>query len=216
MADSGTSLDSDLHRALANEEGVGEVLFSSADITKRVAEIGQQITQDYAGRTPVIVIVLKGGMMFASDLCRVIDLPVEIDFMAVSSYGNNSSSSGVVRIMKDLDIDISGRDVIVVEDIVDSGLTLQYLRKSLNARNPASLAVCSLLLRESNGGASNGGGNGSASNGGGKSSGGNGVVVLDVDYVGFELPPVWVVGYGLDLAQRYRNLPDIRAYDGKR
>ena len=191
--------DNGLQKALAAEKGVGEVLVSSAEIAQRVAEIGKQITQDYQGRAPLLVVILKGGAMFASDLCRAIDLPVELDFMAVSSYGNSTSSSGVVRIMKDLDSDINGRDVILIEDIIDSGLTLQYLRKSLKARGPASLAVCALLLRE----------------GCGDSTNKTDSTALHVDYVGFELPQVWVVGYGLDLAQRYRNLPDIRAYKGE-
>ncbi|HCB36689.1 MAG TPA: hypoxanthine phosphoribosyltransferase, partial [Acidimicrobiaceae bacterium] len=137
------------------------------------------------------------------DLIRAIDLPVEIDFMAVSSYGASTRSSGVVRIMKDLDVDITGRDVILVEDIVDSGLTLQYLRKSINARGPASLAVCALLLREEDAA--------DAADGAGAPV--NGVASTPIEYVGFRLPKVWVVGYGLDLDQRYRNLPDIRAFD---
>ncbi len=196
---SATIPDNGLQKALASEEGIGEVLVSGEQIAERIAEIGRQITQDYQGRAPLLVVILKGAVLFASDLCRSIDLPVEMDFMAVSSYGNGTSSSGVVRILKDLDIDINGRDVILVEDIVDSGLTLQYLRKSLKARGPASLAICSLLLRES-----------SESNPGTNK---NETHAPKVDYVGFVLPRVWVVGYGLDLAQRYRNLPDIRAFN---
>ncbi len=191
--------DSGLQEALASEEGVGEVLVSGEQISKRVAEIGRQITQDYQGRAPLLVVILKGAVLFASDLCRSIDLPVEMDFMAVSSYGNGTSSSGVVRILKDLDIDISDRDVILVEDIVDSGLTLQYLRKSLNARGPASLAICSLLLRETI--------EPNAAAGKGEAH------PPHIDYLGFVLPRVWVIGYGLDLAQRFRNLPDIRAFE---
>ena len=175
---------------LAGDPNVGEVLVSGPEIAQRVTELGAQITADYAGREPLLVAVLKGAAMFASDLSRAIDLPVEMDFMAVSSYGSSTRSSGVVRILKDLDIDIAGRDVILVEDIVESGLTLSYLRRSLLARGPASLAVCSLLTREHNGSL-------------------NGLV----DYIGFRLPPVWVIGYGLDLAQKYRNLAEIRAYD---
>ena len=162
---------------LAGDPAVGEVLVSGPEIAERVAELGTQITADYAGRQPLLVAVLKGAVMFASDLSRAIDLPVEMDFMAVSSYGSSTRSSGVVRILKDLDIDIAGRDVILVEDIVESGLTLSYLRRSL-------------LTREHNGSL-------------------NGLV----DYIGFRLPPVWVIGYGLDLAQKYRNLAEIRAYD---
>ncbi len=184
--------DSDLSAMLASDPAVGDVLVSGSQIAERVAELGAQITADYSGREPLLVAVLKGAVMFASDLSRAIDLPVEMDFMAVSSYGSSTRSSGVVRILKDLDIDIAGRDVILVEDIVESGLTLSYLRRSLLARSPASLAVCSLLTREHNGSL-------------------NGIV----DYIGFRLPPVWVIGYGLDLAQKYRNLTEIRAYDSE-
>ncbi len=184
------SPQSDLDSMLAGDPAVGEVLVSGSEIAERVVELGAQITTDYAGREPLLVAVLKGAVMFASDLSRAIDLAVEMDFMAVSSYGSSTRSSGVVRILKDLDIDIAGRDVILVEDIVESGLTLSYLRRSLLARSPASLAVCSLLTREHNGSL-------------------NGLV----DYIGFRLPPVWVIGYGLDLAQKYRNLAEIRACD---
>ncbi len=175
---------------LADDPNVGEVLVSGPEIAERVAELGAQITADYAGRAPLLVAVLKGAVVFVSDLSRAIDLPIELDFIAVSSYGSSTRSSGVVRILKDLDVDIAGRHVILVEDIVESGLTLSYLRRSLLARGPASLAVCSLLTRASNGS-------------------------LDglVDYIGFRLPPVWVIGYGLDLGQKYRNLAEIRAYD---
>lgn len=133
--------------------------------------------------------VLKGAFLFMADLSRAIDLPVEFDFMAVSSYGNATKSSGVVRIVKDLDIDLTGRHVLIVEDIIDSGLTLAYLRKNLLARNPASVEVCALIVRE-----------------------GLQKTDLDLRYVGFELPPTFVVGYGLDVDERYRNLPYVAAY----
>ena len=177
--------------ALHPDPALSEVLLSHAEIRARVQQLGQEIANDYNGRTPLLIGVLKGGAIFTTDLARAIDLPVELDFMAVSSYGSSTRTSGVVRIIKDLDEDIEGRDVIIVEDIVDSGLTLRYLRKTLLARNPATLEFCSLLVREEQ------------------------QADLDdlVKYAGFRLPQVWVVGYGLDVGQRYRNLRDIWAYD---
>ena len=174
-----------------NDPALTEILVTSDEIKARVQGLGQEISNDYAGRVPLLIGVLKGGVIFASDLARAINLPVELDFMAVSSYGSTTRNSGVVRIIKDLDNDIEGRDVIIVEDIVDSGLTLRYLRKTLLARYPASLEFCSLLVREEQ------------------------QADLDdlVKYAGFRLPQVWVVGYGLDVGQRYRNLGDIWAYD---
>ncbi len=169
---------------------LARTLVDADAIKTRIAELGEAIARDYAGRTPLLICVLKGAVIFMSDLCRAIDLPLEMDFMAVSSYGNSTRSSGVVRIVKDLDIDLAGRDVIVVEDIVDSGLTLKYLRKTLEGRGPASLEVCALFLRE-----------------------GNQKVDQDLRYVGFEIPPAFIVGYGLDLAERYRNLPYVAVYD---
>ena len=168
----------------------GEVLLSRDEIHNRIQELGQQITEDYQGRSPLLICVLKGAFIYMADLARAIDLPVEFDFMAVSSYGNATKTSGVVRIVKDLDIELTGRDVIVVEDIIDSGLTLNYLRKILNSRNPASLEVCALLVRS------------------GRQEGD-----LGLRYIGFEIPPDFVVGYGLDVAQRYRNLSDLWSYD---
>ena len=168
----------------------GRILVSAEQLAERVAQLGAEITADYSGRSPLLVGVLKGAFMFTSDLSRVIDLPVEFDFMAVSSYGHSTRSSGVVRIVKDLDLDLAGRDVILVEDIVDSGLTLNYLRRNLFARNPASLEVCALLVREDHS--------------------------VDEDilrYEGFRIPADFVVGYGLDVDQRYRNLPDIRVVE---
>ncbi len=168
----------------------GKILLSEQQIQERIAQLGQQITKDYANSVPLLIGVLKGAFVYMADLARAIDLPVEFDFMAVSSYGNATKTSGVVRIVKDLDIDLSGRDVIVVEDIIDSGLTLSYLRKNLESRGPASLEICALLLRS-----------------------GRQPNELGLKYVGFEIPPDFVVGYGLDVAERYRNLPDLWSYD---
>src|SRR6202011_1205051 len=156
------------------------------ELQQRVAELGKEITSDYAGHPPLLVGVLKGAFVFMSDLSRSIDLPVEFDFMAVSSYGSATRTSGVVRIIKDLDLDLTGRHVVIVEDIVDSGLTLAYLRKNLAARGPSSLEVCALLLKE-----------------------GLQKVDPDLRYVGFRIPPAFVVGYGLDVGERDRNLPFI-------
>jgi hypoxanthine phosphoribosyltransferase len=175
----------------ASDPNLGPIVVSAEQIQTRVAELGAQITADYAGRTPLLVAVLKGAFVFMADLSRAIGLPVEFDFMAVSSYGSATKSSGVVRIVKDLDIDLSDRHVIIVEDIIDSGLTLQYLRKNLEARNPASVAVCALLVRE-----------------------GLQKQNLDLAYVGFKIPPDFVIGYGLDVAERYRNLPYVCTYVG--
>ena len=173
----------------AGDPHLGPVVVSTEDLRRRVAALGAEITEDYAGQAPLLVGVLKGAIMFMADLAREIDLPVEFDFMAVSSYGNATRSSGVVRIVKDLDLDLTGRHVLIVEDIIDSGLTLAYLRKNLQARNPASVEVCALLVRE-------------------------GLQKKDPDlrYVGFRIPPAFVVGYGLDVADRYRNLPYVAEY----
>lgn len=169
----------------------GEILLSAEQIQARLAEIGAQISKDYEGRVPLLVGVLKGALIVMSDLARAIDIDVELDFMAVSSYGSSTKTSGVVRIVKDLDTDLAGRDVLIVEDIVDSGLTLSFLRKNLLARNPASLEVCALLVRE-----------------------GRQRSTEDLRYIGFEIPPEFVVGYGLDVAERYRNLPNLHSYPG--
>ncbi len=169
-----------------NAPELGKIVVTEDELRGRIEALGAQITADYRDRPPLLVGVLKGAFMFMSDLARAIDLPVEFDFMAVSSYGSTTKTSGVVRIVKDLDLDLSGRDVLVVEDIIDSGLTLNYLRRNLRARNPASLEVCALLLRE-----------------------GRQAEELDLRYVGFTIPPDFVVGYGLDLDQRYRNLPYV-------
>ena len=168
---------------------LGRIVVSEDELQGRVAALGKEITADYADRPPLLVGVLKGAFLFMSDLARRIDLPVELDFMAVSSYGSATKTSGVVRIIKDLDTDLTDRHVLIVEDIVDSGLTLAYLRKNLAARNPASLEVCSLLVKE-----------------------GLQKVDPDLRYVGFRIPPVFVVGYGLDVDERYRNLPYVCEY----
>jgi len=168
----------------------GQILLSEQQIENRIKELGQQITNDYQKKAPLLVGVLKGAFIYMADLARAISLPIEFDFMAVSSYGNATKTSGVVRIVKDLDIDLSGRDVIVVEDIIDSGLTLNYLRKNLESRGPTSLEVCALLVRS-----------------------GRQVGELGLKYVGFEIPPDFVIGYGLDVAEKYRNLPDLWSYD---
>ncbi len=170
---------------------LGRVVVGGDELAGRVEQLGKEITGDYADRAPLLVGVLKGACMFMADLARAIDLPVEFDFMAVSSYGSATRTSGVVRIMKDLDLDLTDRDVLLVEDIVDSGLTLQYLRKNLAARNPRSLEVCALLVKE----------------GLQKSD-------LRLRYVGFRIPPVFVVGYGLDVGERYRNLTQVHEYLG--
>ncbi len=175
-----------------DDPDLGPVVVTESQIQARIAELGAQITEDYRGRTPLLVGVLKGAFMFMSDLARAIALPVEFDFMAVSSYGSATKTSGVVRIVKDLDLDLTGRDVIVVEDIIDSGLTLQYLRRNLLARGPASLEVCALVVRQ------------------GQQRGD-----LGLRYIGFTIPPDFVIGYGLDVAERYRNLADLRCYRGE-
>jgi hypoxanthine phosphoribosyltransferase len=171
---------------------LGEVVVSAKEISDRVAELGRQITLDYADRPPLLVCVLKGAVNFMGDLMRCIELPVEIDFMAVSSYGAATKTSGVVRIVKDLDLDLTNRDVLIVEDVVDSGLTLNYLRQYLGARSPRTLEVCALLLKE-----------------------GEQRVVQSLRYVGFTIPAHFVVGYGLDVNEKYRNLDAIVTYVGE-
>jgi tRNA(Ile)-lysidine synthase len=170
---------------------VGPVLVDAERLAARVAELGREITGDYADEAPLLVAVLKGAMLFMSDLCRAIALPVDVDFMAVSSYGSATKTSGVVRIVKDLDSELEGRHVLVVEDIIDSGLTLNYLRRYLTARAPKSVEICALLVKE-----------------------GEQRVDLDLRYIGFTIPPEFVVGYGLDVAERYRNLRGVHRYKG--
>jgi hypoxanthine phosphoribosyltransferase len=168
------------------DPAVGEILVQSDDLARRVQELGDQISRDYEGRDLLLVGVLKGAIFFLSDLMRAIRVPCEVDFMAVASYGSATDSSGVVRILKDLDAAIEGRDVLIVEDIVDSGLTLQYLLRNLGARQPASLEVCALLVKPE-----------------------RRKVDLAPRYLGFEIPNAFVVGYGLDHAERFRNLPYV-------
>src|SRR5918993_457901 len=165
---------------------VKEVLITSEDIMEKVRELGKRITEDYRGERLLLVGILRGAVVFLSDLMRHLQLPCEIDFMEVSSYGADTTSSGVVRILKDLEEDITGRHVLIVEDIIDTGLTLSYLRRSLLTRGPASLEICALVTKPS-----------------------RRRVELDVKYLGFEVPDEFVVGYGLDYAGAYRNLPDI-------
>jgi hypoxanthine phosphoribosyltransferase len=170
---------------------VGPVLVGADRLAVRVAELGAQITADYADEPPLLVAVLKGAMHFMSDLSRAIALPVVVDFMAVSSYGSATKTSGVVRIVKDLDSELEGRHVLVVEDIIDSGLTLNYLRRYLAARQPKSLEICALLVKE-----------------------GEQRVDLHLRYIGFTIPPEFVVGYGLDVDERFRNLRGVHRYKG--
>jgi hypoxanthine phosphoribosyltransferase len=169
---------------------VGEVLVSAENLQRRVRELGAEISRDYADRPLLLVGVLKGAVFFLSDLMRYIEIPVEVDFMAVASYGSATDSSGVVRILKDLDAAIEDRDVLIVEDIVDSGLTLQYLLRNLGSRDPRTLEVCALLTKPS-----------------------RRKVQLQARYVGFEIPDRFVVGYGLDYAERHRNLPFVAALE---
>ena len=165
---------------------VESVLLSAEELAKRVAEIGAEITADYAGKEILMIGVLRGAVLFMADLARAIKVPVAIDFMAVSSYGAGTSSSGVVRILKDLDEDIAGKHVLVVEDIIDSGLTLSYLLGNLESRKPASIKLCTLLNKPE-----------------------RRKVKVDIDYNGFDVPDYFVIGYGLDYREKYRNLPFI-------
>ena len=171
-----------------DDDAIGEILVPADDLARRVRELAAQVSNDYQGRDLVLIGVLKGAVFFLADLMRALEVPVEVDFMAVASYGSATKSSGVVRILKDLDAVIEGRDVLIVEDIVDSGLTLQYLLRNLAGRNPASLEVCALLVKPS-----------------------RRKVDLQTRYVGFEIPDRFAIGYGLDLGERYRNLPYVAA-----
>ena len=168
------------------ERAVTETLIDRDALQRRIAELGEEISADYAGRDLLLVGVLKGAVFFMADLMRGLTIPCEIDFMAISSYGDSTDSSGVVRILKDLDINIEGRDVLVVEDIIDSGLTLSYLMRNLEARAPATLEICALLTKPE-----------------------RREIEVPVRYVGFEIPNRFVIGYGLDFAERYRNLPYV-------
>jgi hypoxanthine phosphoribosyltransferase len=172
------------------ERAVGEILIDRETLAGRVAELGAEVSADYEGRDLLLIGVLKGAVFFMADLMRHLTVPCEVDFMAISSYGDATDSSGIVRILKDLDINIEGRDVLVVEDIIDSGLTLSYLIRNLESREPASLEVCALLTKPS-----------------------RREIDVPVRYVGFEIPNKFVVGYGLDFAERYRNLPYVGVLD---
>jgi len=172
------------------EAAVVDVLIEEDALQRRIAELGEEISADYAGRDLLLVGVLKGAVFFMADLMRHLSIPCEIDFMAISSYGEGTDSSGVVRILKDLDINIDGRDVLVVEDIIDSGLTLSYLMRNLEAREPASLEICALMTKPE-----------------------RREIEVPVRYVGFEIPNRFVIGYGLDFGERYRNLPYVGVLD---
>ena len=165
---------------------IERVLIDADEIQDKIAELAKHVNEDYRGKDLLLVGVLKGAFVFMADLARHIRLPIEFDFMAVSSYGSATQSSGVVRILKDLDYEITGRHVLLVEDIIDSGLTISYLLRYLEARRPASLEICSLFWKR-----------------------GEQAVPMDIRYPGFEIPPVFIVGYGLDFAEKYRNLPYI-------
>ncbi|HLR34693.1 MAG TPA: hypoxanthine phosphoribosyltransferase [Tissierellales bacterium] len=170
------------------DDVIKEVLVSSEEIHKRVKELGQEITEDYKGKDLMLVGILKGAVIFMSELVQNINLPITMDFMAVSSYGNSSQSSGVVRIIKDLDCYIEGKDILIVEDIIDTGLTLDYLTDNLKKRGPKSVKICTLLDKPE-----------------------RREVKVPVDYVGFQVPDEFIVGYGIDYAEKYRNLPYISA-----
>ena len=172
------------------ERAVGEVLIDQETLAARVAELGAEVSADYEGRDLLLIGVLKGAVFFMADLMRHLTVPCEVDFMAISSYGDATDSSGIVRILKDLDINIEGRHVLVVEDIIDSGLTLSYLIRNLESREPSTLEVCALLTKPS-----------------------RREIDVPVRYVGFEIPNKFVVGYGLDFAERYRNLPYVGVLD---
>jgi hypoxanthine phosphoribosyltransferase len=168
------------------EQAVGEILIDEDALSSRVAELGAEVSADYQGRDLLLIGVLKGAVFFMADLMRHITVPCEVDFMAISSYGDSTDSSGIVRILKDLDINIEGRDVLVVEDIIDSGLTLSYLMRNLESREPSSLEVCALMTKPD-----------------------RREIDVPVRYIGFEIPNRFVVGYGLDFGERYRNLPYV-------
>jgi len=165
---------------------IKKILIEEKVLQAKVAELGEKITEDYSGKDLLIVCVLKGAVVFVSDLIRKIDLPLEIDFMAISSYGDNTKSSGVVRILKDLNMSIEGKHVLIVEDIIDSGLTLAYLMDNLKSRGPASVEICTILDKIE-----------------------RRTINLNIKYTGFQVPDEFVVGYGLDYAEKYRNLPYI-------
>jgi hypoxanthine phosphoribosyltransferase len=168
------------------EKDIAEILIGTEELQAKVAELGRQISEDYRGRTPLLICLLRGAVVFLSDLIRAVDIPLEMDFMAISSYGDSTESSGVVRLMMDLKSNITGRSVLIVEDIVDTGRTLAYILDNLQTRRPADIKVCALLSKPS-----------------------RREVQIELDYLGFEIPDKFVVGYGLDYAEVYRNLPFI-------
>lgn len=172
---------------------IERILISQEELQSRIRELGSQLAQDYAGKNLLLLGVLKGAVVFLVDLAKAIDLPLQMDFMAVSSYGASTKSSGVVRILKDLDSAVDGRDILVVEDIIDTGLTLRYILENLSMRNPASIKVCALLVKDKDGRRDD----------------------LTADYVGFRIPDKFVVGYGLDYAELYRNLPYVAILKGE-
>jgi hypoxanthine phosphoribosyltransferase len=176
---------------MLRDEHIGEIIVQADELQHRIKEMAAEISRDYEGKDLLLIGVLKGAVFFLSDLMRHLDIPCEVDFMAVASYGSSTDSSGVVRILKDLDAPLEGRHVLIVEDIVDSGLTLQYLMRTLEARGPASLEVCALLTKPE-----------------------RRKVEMPSRYVGFEIPDKFAIGYGLDYAERYRNLPYVAALTG--
>jgi hypoxanthine phosphoribosyltransferase len=176
---------------LLQDERIGEILVQADELQHRITEMAAEVSRDYKGRDLLLIGVLKGAVFFLADLMRQLDIPCEVDFMAVSSYGASTDSSGVVRILKDLDAPLEGRNVLIVEDIVDSGLTLQYLMRTLEARGPASIEVCALLTKPE-----------------------RRKVETPARYVGFEIPDKFAIGYGLDYAERYRNLPYVATLTG--
>jgi hypoxanthine phosphoribosyltransferase len=168
------------------KKDIAEVLIGAEELQAKVAELGQQISEDYRGRNPLLICILRGAVLFLSDLIRATDIPLEMDFMAISSYGDSTESSGVVRLVMDLKSNITGRNVLIVEDVVDTGRTLAYILDNLQTRRPADIKVCALLSKPS-----------------------RREVEIKLDYLGFEVPDEFVVGYGLDYAENYRNLPFI-------
>ena len=176
---------------MLQDEHIGEILVQADELQHRIKEMAAEVSRDYKGRDLLLIGVLKGAVFFLADLMRELDVPCEVDFMAVSSYGSSTDSSGVVRILKDLDAPLEGRNVLIVEDIVDSGLTLQYLMRTLQARNPATIEVCALLTKPE-----------------------RRKVDMPARYVGFEIPDKFAIGYGLDYDERYRNLPYVATLTG--
>lgn len=172
------------------DKKVGRVLINKEQIKKRTKELAKQISKDYKDKNLVCITILRGAFMFLADLCREITVPAKFDFMAISSYGDKSESSGVVRIYKDLDMNIAEKDVLIIEDIVDTGRTMDYLLRNLKTRNPKSIEICTLLNKPA-----------------------NRIVNIKIKYVGFEIPPEFVIGYGLDFAEDYRHIEDVRVFE---